>query len=203
MGVKAGLHWNANTTAACEKDAYIHVGKFVNCSAFAKAANRPYINILYVNSLLMYQQSTDSIRLFAECSSHSRILFASTQKYVYIEHSHRFRMPRSRLNTRIGELCSRLLWHNFFYSFSTCSTLIAVYWISLLWLMAWFVQACDIYKTVHTNFLNILMKYLEELWKIIERKIWNYFRKILGKHWEEYGEKLWKTLLKLVEKIVE
>ncbi len=37
--VKAGLHWYGNTNAACEKDAYVHVGKFVNCSAFAEAAN--------------------------------------------------------------------------------------------------------------------------------------------------------------------
>ncbi len=38
-GIKAGLHRYANTNAACGKDAYIHVGKFVNCSVFAEAAN--------------------------------------------------------------------------------------------------------------------------------------------------------------------
>ncbi len=37
--LKAGLHRYANTNAACGKDAYVHVGKFVNCSAFAEAAN--------------------------------------------------------------------------------------------------------------------------------------------------------------------
>ncbi len=47
---KAGLHRNANTNAACENNAYVHAGKFVDCSAFAEAANRPYINILYANS---------------------------------------------------------------------------------------------------------------------------------------------------------
>ncbi len=36
---KAGLHRNANTNAACENDAYVHVGKFVDCSAFFEAAN--------------------------------------------------------------------------------------------------------------------------------------------------------------------
>ncbi len=45
---------------------------------------------------LMYRQSMGSIRLFAERSSHSRMLFASPQKYVYIERSHHFRMPHSR-----------------------------------------------------------------------------------------------------------
>ncbi len=49
--VKASLHRNANTNAACENDTYVHVGKFVDCSAFAEAANRPYINVLYANSL--------------------------------------------------------------------------------------------------------------------------------------------------------
>ncbi len=44
--VKAGLHRYANTNAACKNDAYVHVGKFVNCSAFAEAANLPYINVL-------------------------------------------------------------------------------------------------------------------------------------------------------------
>ncbi len=46
---KAGLHRNAN--AACENDAYVCVGKLVDCWAFAEAANRPYINVLYRNSL--------------------------------------------------------------------------------------------------------------------------------------------------------
>ncbi len=50
-GIKAGLHWNANTNATCENDAYIHIGKFVDCSAFAEVANQPYINVLYANSL--------------------------------------------------------------------------------------------------------------------------------------------------------
>ncbi len=39
MMLKAGSHRYANTNAACEKDAYVHVGKFVNCSAFLEAAN--------------------------------------------------------------------------------------------------------------------------------------------------------------------
>ncbi len=56
----------------------------------------------------MYRQSTDSIRLFAERSSHGRMLFASPQEYVYIECSHRFRMPRSRsdVNTALGNYLS-------------------------------------------------------------------------------------------------
>ncbi len=37
---KAGLHRNANVNAAYENNAYIYVGKFVHCSAFAEAANR-------------------------------------------------------------------------------------------------------------------------------------------------------------------
>ncbi len=32
---------NANMNAACENDAYVYIGKFVHCSAFAEAANRP------------------------------------------------------------------------------------------------------------------------------------------------------------------
>ncbi len=61
--LKAGLHRNANTNAACENDAYVHVGKFVNCSAFAEAANWPYINVLYANSLWC----TDSRRIAFGC----------------------------------------------------------------------------------------------------------------------------------------
>ncbi len=38
-------------------------GTLVYCSAFAEAANRPYINVLYVKFPLMYRQSMDSIRL--------------------------------------------------------------------------------------------------------------------------------------------
>ncbi len=37
--VKAGLHQNTNTNAACVNDAYVHMGKFVDCSAFAEEAN--------------------------------------------------------------------------------------------------------------------------------------------------------------------
>ncbi len=64
LPIKAGLHWKANTNAACENDAYVHVGKFVDCLAFAEAANRPYINILYANSLWC----TDSQRIAFGCS---------------------------------------------------------------------------------------------------------------------------------------
>ncbi len=37
--LKEGLHRDANTNAACENNAYVHMGKFVDCSAFAEAAN--------------------------------------------------------------------------------------------------------------------------------------------------------------------
>ncbi len=78
--LKVGLHQNANMNAACENNAYVHVGKFVDCLAFAEAANRPYIKVLYANSLW--------------CTDSRRIAFsASPQEYVCIEHSHRFRMP--------------------------------------------------------------------------------------------------------------
>ncbi len=39
ISIKVGLHRNANTNVACENDAYVHVGKFEDCSAFAEAAN--------------------------------------------------------------------------------------------------------------------------------------------------------------------
>ncbi len=54
--------------------------------------------------LLKYRHLADSIRLFAECSSHSWMLFASPQEYIYIERSHRFRMPHSRsdVNAALG-----------------------------------------------------------------------------------------------------
>ncbi len=109
---------NANVNAACEKDAYVYVGKFVHCSAFAEAANRPCSQAvrkpviaeckkkktstskrIVCEFLLKYRHLVDSIRLFTEHSSHSRKLFASPQEYVYIERSHRFRMPRSRLRS--------------------------------------------------------------------------------------------------------
>ncbi len=62
--LKMGLHRNANRNAACENEAYVRVGKFVDCSAFAEAANRPYINVLYANSFLC----TDSRRIAFGCS---------------------------------------------------------------------------------------------------------------------------------------
>ncbi len=106
---------NANVNTACENDAYVYVCKFVHCLAFAEAANRPCSQAVHkpviaeckkrmtstskpivCKFLLKYQQSADSIWLFAECSSHSRMLFASPQEYVYIECSHHFCMPHSR-----------------------------------------------------------------------------------------------------------
>ncbi len=66
INVKAGLYRNAN--AACENDAYVNVGKFVDCSVFAVAANRPYINVLYANSL----SCTDSRRIAFGCSLNVR-----------------------------------------------------------------------------------------------------------------------------------
>ncbi len=45
--------------------------------------------------LLKYQHLANSIRLFAEHSSHSRMLFASPQEYDYIERLHRFCMQCS------------------------------------------------------------------------------------------------------------
>ncbi len=66
--VKAGLHRNANTNAACENDANVHVGKFVDCSAFVEAANRTYINVLYTNSLWC----TNSRRTAFGCSPNVR-----------------------------------------------------------------------------------------------------------------------------------
>ncbi len=61
--LKAGLHWNANTNAECENDVYVHVGKFVDCSAFAEAVNQPYINVLHANSIWC----TDSRRIAFGC----------------------------------------------------------------------------------------------------------------------------------------
>ncbi len=66
--LKVGLHWYGNTNAACEKDAYVHVGKSVNCSAFDEAANWPYINWLYANSFWC----TVSRRIAFGCSPNVR-----------------------------------------------------------------------------------------------------------------------------------
>ncbi len=68
LTIKAGLYRYANTNAACENDAYVYVGKFVNCSAFAEAADWPYINVLYTNSLWC----TDSRRIAFGCSPNVR-----------------------------------------------------------------------------------------------------------------------------------
>ncbi len=101
VSVKAGLHRNANTNAACENDVFVHVGKFVDCLAFVEAANRPYINILYANSLWctdsrqiafgcspnirhtaecclprLRNMSTSNIHIVFACHVHVRILFA-------------------------------------------------------------------------------------------------------------------------------
>ncbi len=67
-GLKAGLHRNANTNMACENAAYVHVGKFVDCSAFAEGANQPYINVFYANSLWCI----DSRRIAFGCSPNIR-----------------------------------------------------------------------------------------------------------------------------------
>ncbi len=61
--INAGLHRNANTNAACKNDAYVHVGKFIDCLAFVEAANQPNINVLYANSLWC----TDSRRIAFGC----------------------------------------------------------------------------------------------------------------------------------------
>ncbi len=108
-GVKTGLH--RNTNAACENDVYIHVCKFVDCSAFAEAANRPYINILYANSLWctdsqqiafgcslivrhtaecclprLRNTSTSNVRIVFAC--HVRILFAIQCKHGFMIVNH-------------------------------------------------------------------------------------------------------------------
>ncbi len=57
----------------------------------------------------MNQQSMESIRLFAERSSHSRMLFASSLEYVYIERSHRFCMPRLRFDVNMALQCYALM----------------------------------------------------------------------------------------------
>ncbi len=98
---------NANVNAVCENDVYVYVGKFVHCLDFAMAVNRPCSQAPVIPNvkkkkhivcefLLKYRHLADSIRLFAECSSHSRMLFASPQEYIYIERSHHFCMPCSR-----------------------------------------------------------------------------------------------------------
>ncbi len=62
---QVGLYRNAKTRRRHVKnDVYVHVDKFVDCSAFAEAANRPYINVLYANSLWC----TDSRRIAFGCS---------------------------------------------------------------------------------------------------------------------------------------
>ncbi len=48
----------------CVNNAYVYVGKFVDFLAFAEALNRPYINVLYMNSLWC----TDSRRTAFGCS---------------------------------------------------------------------------------------------------------------------------------------
>ncbi len=97
--VKAGLH--RNTNAACENNAYVYVGKLVDCWAFTEAANRPYINVLYANSLWctnsrqiafncslnvrraaecclprLRNTSTSNIRIVFACRIRIRVLFA-------------------------------------------------------------------------------------------------------------------------------
>ncbi len=70
--VKLGLHLNANgtwmqTTHADESWGRIY-GTFIHCSAFAEAANRSYINVLYTNSLWC----TDSRWIAFNCSLNIR-----------------------------------------------------------------------------------------------------------------------------------
>ncbi len=60
---------------------------------------RLHLNVSYAN----FFSSTDDVWritswLFAECSSHSRMVFTSPQEYIYIERSHRFCMPHFDVN---------------------------------------------------------------------------------------------------------
>ncbi len=97
--LKAGLYRNANTNAACENDAYVYVGKFVDCSAFAEAANWPYINVLYANSLWCTNSRqitfgcSRNVRHTAECclprlrntsTSNIRIVFACRIRVLFV-----------------------------------------------------------------------------------------------------------------------
>ncbi len=47
-GIKPGLHLNANDVCGQEVRQNI---RYIRTLAFAEAANRPYINVLYMNSL--------------------------------------------------------------------------------------------------------------------------------------------------------
>ncbi len=114
--VKAGLHWNTNV--ACENDAYVYVGKFVDCWAFAKAVYWPYINVLYANSLWC----TDSrriafgclpnVRRTAECclprlrntsTSNIRIIFACRIRVLFAFRCKRGLMSCDNDSTRSSE----------------------------------------------------------------------------------------------------
>ncbi len=74
--VNPGLHQNANANDTCGGQARPMYSTFVHCLAFAEAANRPH-ECIVCEFPLMYRQSTDSIRLFAEHSSHNQMLLAS------------------------------------------------------------------------------------------------------------------------------
>ncbi len=118
--VYIGMRTERKCEPACKNDAYVYVGKFVHCSAFAEAANGPCSQAvcsfwkpviaeckkkmtsiskrIVCEFLLKYRHLADSIWLFAKRSSNSRMLFASPQEYVYIKCSHHFRMPHSHSN---------------------------------------------------------------------------------------------------------
>ncbi len=63
-GFTSACEWNVNANNTCTQSRGRMYGTFVHCSAFTDAANRPYINILYANSLWC----TDSQRIAFDCS---------------------------------------------------------------------------------------------------------------------------------------
>ncbi len=78
LRLKPGLHLHANVNDACGQSRGRMYSTFVHYLAFAEAANRPYINVLYANSLWC----TDSWQIALGCLPNIRriaALFASPQ----------------------------------------------------------------------------------------------------------------------------
>ncbi len=93
--VKPGLHLNANANDICGQEARQDIWYIRTLFIIHRGSESTLHKHIVCELSLNFWQSTDSIRLFTEHSSHSQLLFASPRQHIYIEWWLRFRMLHS------------------------------------------------------------------------------------------------------------
>ncbi len=90
----SACEWNVND--ACGREPRQNVWYIRTLFGIRRGSESTLHKRIVCEFLLMYRRSTDRIRLFAECSSHSWMLFTSPRWHIYIERSLHFWMSCSR-----------------------------------------------------------------------------------------------------------